>query len=93
MQKKNEHDTNHPNQADDDAELVRRAQSGDTGAFDELVSKHRGTIYAMILNMVKNDADAWDLSQEAFIKAWRALPKFESRAKFTTWMFRISHNV
>ena len=47
----------------------------------------------MILNMVKNDADAWDLSQEAFIKAWKALPKFESRARCSTWLFRISHNV
>ena len=47
----------------------------------------------MIYNMVKNDADAWDLSQEAFIKAWKALPKFESRARFSTWLFRISHNV
>ena len=79
--------------ANEDAELVRKAQSGDTRAFDELVSKHRGKIYAMIRNMVKNDADAWDLSQEAFIKAWRALPKFESRARFSTWLFRISHNV
>ena len=47
----------------------------------------------MIYNMVKNDADAWDLSQEAFIKAWKALPKFASRARFSTWLFRISHNV
>ena len=47
----------------------------------------------MIYNMVKNDADAWDLAQEAFIKAWKALPKFESRARFSTWLFRISHNV
>ncbi|MBT8038007.1 MAG: sigma-70 family RNA polymerase sigma factor [Verrucomicrobiae bacterium] len=79
--------------AAEDAEWVQKAQSGDTRAFDRLVTKHRGKIYAMILNMVKNDADAWDLSQEAFIKAWKALPKFEARARFTTWMFRISHNV
>jgi RNA polymerase sigma-70 factor (ECF subfamily) len=79
--------------AAEDVELVRKAQTGDTRAFDQLVSKHRGKIYAMILNMVKNDADAWDLSQEAFIKAWKALPKFESRARFSTWLFRISHNV
>lgn len=77
----------------EDVEFVRKAQTGDSRAFDQLVSKHRGRIYAMILNMVKNDADAWDLSQEAFIKAWRALPKFESRAQFSTWLFRISHNV
>lgn len=79
--------------ANEDAEWVKQAQTGDTNAFDQLVTKHRGKIYAMIRNMVKNDADAWDLSQEAFIKAWRALPKFEARARFSTWLFRISHNV
>ena len=47
----------------------------------------------MIRNMVKNDADAWDLSQEAFVKAWKALPRFEARARFSTWLFRIAHNV
>ena len=77
----------------EDAMWVKKAQQGDTRAFDRLVTKHRGKIYAMIYNMVKNDADAWDLSQEAFIKAWKALPKFEARARFTTWLFRIGHNV
>lgn len=47
----------------------------------------------MIVNMVKNDADAWDLAQDTFLKVWRALPKFQNRAKFTTWLFRITHNV
>ena len=79
--------------AAEDATWVARAQQGDTRAFDLLVTKHRGKIYAMILNMVKNDADAWDLSQDAFIKAWKALPKFEARSRFSTWLFRISHNV
>ena len=78
--------------AREDAEWVVKAQAGDTRAFDQLVTRHRGKIYAMILNMVKNDADAWDLSQEVFVKAWKALPKFESRARFSTWLFRISHN-
>ena len=78
---------------EDDAVLVSRAQSGDYKAFDELVTRHRGKVYAMIMNMVKNDADAWDLAQDAFIKAWKALPKFENRSKFSTWLFRISHNV
>ena len=77
----------------EDVELVKKAQSGDTKAFDQLVTKHRAKIYAMIVKMVKNDTDAWDLSQEAFLKAWRALPKFEARAQFSTWLFRISHNV
>lgn len=76
-----------------DFELVERCQKGDYQAFDDLVTRHRGRVYAMIQNMVKNDADAWDLSQEAFLKVWKALPKFEARAQFTTWLYRITHNV
>lgn len=76
-----------------DAELVRRSQKGDYSAFDALVTKHRGRVYAMIQNMVKNEADAWDLAQEVFVKVWKALPKFEARARFSTWMYRITHNV
>jgi RNA polymerase sigma-70 factor, ECF subfamily len=77
----------------DDQVLVKKAQAGDYKAFDQLVIEHRGKVYAMIMSMVKNDADAWDLTQDAFIKAWKALPNFENRSKFSTWMFRISHNV
>ena len=77
----------------DDAELVARCQSGDTSAFDTLVTRYRGKVYAMIMNMVHNDADAWDLAQDAFVKAWKALPKFEARSSFYTWLFRITHNV
>ena len=75
-----------------DEGLVLRAQAGDMTAYDELVTRHRGRIYAMIRNMVKNETDAWDLSQEAFIKAWRALPRFEAKARFSTWLYRIAHN-
>ena len=78
---------------EEDFRLVALAQQGDMSAYDELVIRHRGKIYAMIRNMVKNDADAWDLSQDVFIKAWKALPRFEARARFSTWLFRISHNV
>ncbi|MEJ6570436.1 MAG: sigma-70 family RNA polymerase sigma factor [Akkermansiaceae bacterium] len=97
VDKNKENEQNEQNErassASEDAEWVKKAQQGDTRAFDRLVTKHRGKIYAMIINMVKNDADAWDLSQEAFIKAWKALPKFEARSRFSTWLFRISHNV
>ena len=47
----------------------------------------------MIYNMVKNEADAWDLAQDVFLKAWKALPRFEARAQFATWLYRITHNV
>ena len=52
-----------------DDELVALCQQGDTGAYDVLVTRYRGRVYGMIYNMVKSEADAWDLAQEAFIKA------------------------
>jgi len=76
-----------------DAQLIERCQSGDYTAFDELITAYRGKIYAMIFNMVRNDADAWDLSQDVFIKVWKALSKFEGRSAFYTWLYRIAHNV
>lgn len=72
--------------------LVHSAKTGDIKAFDKLVQLHRGKIFAMIQNMLHNQADAWDLTQEVFIKAWKALPKFEARSKFSTWIYRIAHN-
>jgi RNA polymerase sigma-70 factor, ECF subfamily len=81
------------NDPDQDFRLVSLAQQGDMSAYDALVTRHRGKIFAMIRNMIHQEADAWDLSQEVFIKAWRALPKFEARARFSTWLYRIAHNV
>ena len=76
-----------------DRKLVELCKSGDNQAFDELVTLYRGKVYAMILNMIHNDADAWDLSQDVFVKVWKALPKFEARSAFYTWLYRITHNV
>jgi RNA polymerase sigma-70 factor (ECF subfamily) len=76
-----------------DIDLVRRCQAGDTRAFDALVTKYRGRVYAMAYHLVQNETEAWDLSQEAFIKAWRALPGFKGDSAFYTWLFRITHNV
>jgi len=73
--------------------LVSRSQAGDMQAFDQLVTRYRGKIYAMTVNMIHNDADAWDLAQDTFVKAWKALPKFQARSNFYTWLYRISHNV
>jgi len=78
---------------DDDFRLVMRAQQGDYRSYDALVTRHRGRIFAMIRNMIYQEADAWDLSQEVFIKAWNALPRFEAKARFSTWLYRIAHNV
>ena len=80
------------NDPNDDFRLVALAQQGDLRAYDELVTRHRGRIFAMIRNMIHQEADAWDISQEVFIKAWQALPRFEAKARFSTWLYRIAHN-
>lgn len=77
---------------EDDFRLVALAQKGDLRAYDELVTRHRGKIFAMIRNMIHQEADAWDISQDVFIKAWHALPRFEAKARFSTWLYRIAHN-
>lgn len=78
--------------SDEDFELVALAQKGDMRAYDALVTRHRGRIFAMIRNMTHNEADAWDISQDVFVKAWQALPRFEAKARFSTWLYRIAHN-
>ncbi len=83
----------HPSNPLADEILVERAQAGEAGAFDELVRRHRSRVFAMIRNMIHREADAWDLAQDAFIKAWQALPRFEAKAQFSTWLYRIVHNV
>ncbi len=80
------------NDPDEDFRLIALAQQGDMSAYDALVTRHRGRIFAMIRNMIHQEADAWDLSQEVFIKAWNALPRFEAKARFSTWLYRIAHN-
>jgi RNA polymerase sigma-70 factor (ECF subfamily) len=75
-----------------DTDLVRRAQNGDAKAFDTLVTRYRGRVYSMTYHLVQNESDAWDLAQDAFIKAWRALPQFKLDSSFYTWLYRIAHN-
>lgn len=78
--------------SDDDPALVRAARQGDTAAFEELVARHRNRIYARALSMVRNEEEAIDLSQEAWIKGWQRLPQFRGESSFATWMTRIVIN-
>lgn len=77
----------------DDGTLVNRSQSGDTAAFNELVVRYRGKVYAMIYNMVHNEQDAWDLAQDGFLKAWKSIGRFRGQSSFYTWLYRIVMNV
>lgn len=76
-----------------DGELLSRAQAGDRAAFSELVKIHQDEVYTLALRLVADRELAADISQEAFVRAWRALPKFRGEAKFSTWMHRITVNV
>ncbi|EED34125.1 RNA polymerase sigma factor RpoE [Luminiphilus syltensis NOR5-1B] len=75
-----------------DQQLVERAQRGDTRAFDLLVLKYQGRIAALISRFVGNPSEIEDVTQEAFIKAFRALPKFRGDSAFYTWLYRIAAN-
>jgi RNA polymerase sigma-70 factor (ECF subfamily) len=80
---------------DPDAELVgraRRASSGDTRAFDELVTRHRGRVVANCRYLAPAGHQAEDLAQEVLVKAYFGLRKYELRAKFSTWLYRIKVN-
>jgi RNA polymerase sigma-70 factor (ECF subfamily) len=77
----------------DDLDLVARSQAGDTGAFNELVTRYRNRAYAMIYNMVRNEQDAWDLAQDGFLKAWKSISRFRGQSSFYTWLYRILMNV
>jgi RNA polymerase sigma-70 factor, ECF subfamily len=72
--------------------LVRQAQGGDTDAFQELVQVFSGPMYNLAYRMTGNAADAGDLTQEIFVKLYKAIGKFRWRAKFSTWLYRIATN-
>jgi RNA polymerase sigma-70 factor (ECF subfamily) len=77
----------------DDGDLVKRCQRGESAAFNELVTRYRGKVYAMIYNMVHNEQDAWDLAQDGFLKAWKSIGRFRGQSSFYTWLYRIMMNV
>lgn len=82
-----------PHSALDDEALVRAAQRGDMAAFEELVARHRDKIYARALALMRNEEEAIDLSQEAWVKAWQRLKQFQHESSFSTWLTRIVINL
>jgi len=77
----------------EDQALVRAAQGGDMAAFEELVGRHRDKIYARAYTMMRNEEEAIDLSQEAWVKGWQRLGQFHGESSFGTWMTRIVINL
>ncbi|MDY7075561.1 MAG: RNA polymerase sigma factor [Chloroflexota bacterium] len=76
-----------------DAALVARAQQGDEGAFEQLVRQHQRYVFNVAYRVLNDYAEAEDVTQEAFVRAWRGLPGFRGQAQFTTWLYRIVHNL
>ena len=76
----------------DESVLVEQAKAGDQQAFSELVSRYQRKIYRLAKNITRNDEDAEDVLQEAFLKAYEHLDKFEGHSKFYTWIVRIAVN-
>lgn len=77
----------------DDLALVERCRAGDVTAFEPLVEKYRQRVYRLAYNFLRDSEEAWDVAQEAFVRAYQALPAFRGQAKFYTWLFRIVVNV
>ena len=72
----------------EDTKLVLAAKRGDMVAFEQLVFRHRDKIYARAFSMMRNEDDATDIAQEAWVKGWQRLKQFHGDSSFTTWMTR-----
>jgi RNA polymerase sigma-70 factor (ECF subfamily) len=77
----------------DDAVLVAAAAAGSSAAFDQLVTRHRRAVYQLCYRFVNHHEDAADLTQDTFVRAWKALASFRGQARFSTWLHRIAVNV
>ena len=73
--------------------LIKKAQKGDSAAFEKLVSTHEGFVYNLALRTLRSPHDAEDAAQEVFIKAWTSLGSFRGDSKFSVWLYRITGNV
>jgi RNA polymerase sigma-70 factor (ECF subfamily) len=76
-----------------DRELVERARSGDAGAFGQLVRRHQARIHRLAAHLLRDRAEAEDVAQETFVRAYRALGRFDGRSEPYTWFYRIAVNL
>ena len=79
--------------ADADLALVQALQAGDDSALDQLMDRHQEALFRFIRGYVQNEADATELTQEAFVRAYFSISRFKPTAKFVTWLFRIALNL
>ena len=77
----------------EELELIKRAAGGDDTAFEQLVNQYQKAVYNLAYRMCGNADDAFDLSQEAFLNAWKGLKGFQFQSSFSTWLYRLTSNV
>ncbi|MHC4548973.1 MAG: RNA polymerase sigma factor [Planctomycetota bacterium] len=75
-----------------DAELIAQARAGDRAAFDELIVRHQDRVYNMAYRILGHREDALDVSQEIFVTVFQSLERFEAKARFSTWLYRVTVN-
>ena len=74
-------------------EIIRQAQEGNAGAFEQLYRRYSGLVYSLCLRMLNNESEAEDLTQEAFLQLFRKIHTFRGEAKFSTWLHRLTSNL
>ncbi len=77
----------------DERQLIHRAQQGETAAFEALVQQHAPFVYNLALRTLNDVHEAEDIAQDAFVRVWQALPQFQAKSQFRTWLYRIVTNL
>ena len=81
-----------PNDRADDRALIARARAGDEDAFEQLVTEHSARVYGALRRFGLDAQEADEVAQQVFVRAWRGLPGFQERSRFSTWLYRIAFN-
>src|SRR5437899_5978629 len=77
----------------EDVRLMRLVSQGDTGAFEELIQKHQALVAGTVARMLGSNSDVEDIAQQVFIRVWKSARRYVPRAKFTTWLLKITRNL
>src|SRR5256884_9989437 len=89
-------DPGNPGRSEEDAEdvrLMRLVGRGDTSAFENLVERHQSLVTGTVARMLGSNSDVEDIAQQVFIRVWKSARRYVARAKFTTWLLKITRNL
>src|SRR6266699_5381688 len=78
---------------DEDVRLMRLVSGGDTGAFEEIIERHQSLVAGTVARMLGSNSEVEDIAQQVFIRVWKSAGRYVPRAKFTTWLLKITRNL